>query len=78
MEELQTFPLAMIYPSIDNFPRHPSQLYEAFFEGIFLFLILILIYNKKFLNNNFGIASAVFLIYLWITSFFYRIFKRTR
>lgn len=23
-----------------NLPRHPSQLYEAFFEGIFLFLIL--------------------------------------
>ena len=28
------FPLAMIYPSIDQAPRHPSQLYEAFFEGI--------------------------------------------
>lgn len=25
---------------IVNLPRHPSQLYEAFFEGIFLFLIL--------------------------------------
>ncbi len=28
------FPLAMIYPSIDQAPRHPSQLYEAFFEGV--------------------------------------------
>ena len=28
------FPLAIIYPLIDNNPRHPSQLYEAFFEGI--------------------------------------------
>ncbi len=26
--------------SFVNLPRHPSQLYEAFFEGIFLFLIL--------------------------------------
>ena len=64
------FPFAMIYPSIDNFPRHPSQLYEAFFEGIFLFLILILIYNKKFLNNNFGIASAVFLFTYGLLRFF--------
>ena len=34
------FFFAMIYPNIDNKPRHPSQLYEAFFEGIVLFLIL--------------------------------------
>lgn len=30
-----------------NFPRHPSQLYEAFFEGIILFLILWTIRNHK-------------------------------
>ena len=35
------FPLAIIYPLIDNNPRHPSQLYEAFFEGVILFVILL-------------------------------------
>ena len=35
------FPFAMIYPSVDQLPRHPSQLYEAFFEGIILFLIIL-------------------------------------
>ncbi len=30
-----------------NLPRHPSQLYEAFFEGIFLFVIFWLIRKKK-------------------------------
>jgi phosphatidylglycerol:prolipoprotein diacylglycerol transferase len=30
-----------------NLPRHPSQLYEAFFEGIVLFGILWLLRNKK-------------------------------
>ena len=30
-----------------NLPRHPSQLYEAFFEGIVLWLIIWLIRNKK-------------------------------
>ena len=34
------FKFAMIYPTIDNLPRHPSQLYEAFFEGIILFIIM--------------------------------------
>ena len=35
------FPFAIIYPNIDQFPRHPSQLYEAFFEGFLLFTILL-------------------------------------
>jgi len=30
-----------------NLPRHPSQLYEAFFEGIFLFVIFWLLRKKK-------------------------------
>ena len=46
------FPLAMIYPSIDQAPRHPSQLYEAFFEGFLLFIIL-RHYNKKNYRHNF-------------------------
>lgn len=36
----------MIYPFLDATPRHPSQLYEFFFEGIVLFIILWL-YTKK-------------------------------
>ncbi len=33
-------PWAMIFPNSDGLPRHPSQLYEAFFEGLVLFVIL--------------------------------------
>lgn len=34
-------PIGMVFPSApDMTPRHPSQLYEAFFEGIFLFAVL--------------------------------------
>ncbi len=29
-----------------NLPRHPSELYEAFFEGIFLWLVIWLIFRK--------------------------------
>ena len=53
------FPFAIIYPLIDNNPRHPSQLYEAFFEGVVLFIILYLIFIKKYTA---GIISAYFLI----------------
>ncbi|KZN66789.1 prolipoprotein diacylglyceryl transferase [Pseudoalteromonas luteoviolacea] len=34
-------PWAIIFPTGGDVPRHPSQLYEAFFEGLVLFLILV-------------------------------------
>ena len=33
-------PWAMVFPNAGGLPRHPSQLYEAFLEGICLFIIL--------------------------------------
>ena len=37
----------VIFPKIDNIPRHPSQLYEAFLEGLILFLIMNFIFLRK-------------------------------
>ncbi len=34
------FPWAIVFPTGGNLPRHPSQLYESFFEGVILFTIL--------------------------------------
>ena len=45
---------------IDNINRHPSQLYEALFEGLILFLILNYLYKKLFTQT--GLISSVFLI----------------
>ena len=56
------FPFAMIYPSIDRLPRHPSQLYEAFFEGIILFIILIYYNKTNYFKNNFGLVTSLFFI----------------
>lgn len=39
-------PWGMVFPFVDNQPRHPSQLYEFFLEGIVLFAILF-IYSRK-------------------------------
>jgi phosphatidylglycerol:prolipoprotein diacylglycerol transferase len=33
-------PWAMIFPSVDNLPRHPSQLYQFALEGVLLFALL--------------------------------------
>ena len=43
--------------SMVNLPRHPSQLYEALFEGIVLWLILWFIIRKKKPFNGFVIGS---------------------
>ena len=63
------FPLAMIYPSIDQAPRHPSQLYEAFFEGVLLFIILRYCNKKNYSQNNFGFITSLFLILYGIFRF---------
>ena len=63
------FPLAIIYPLIDNNPRHPSQLYEAFFEGIILFIILLFYFSNKPKTYMIGKISSLFLIYYSIFRF---------
>ena len=63
------FPLAIVYPLIDNNPRHPSQLYEAFFEGIILFLILLFYFRKKPKQYIIGNISGLFLIFYSIFRF---------
>tara|TARA_Y100001970_G_scaffold39023_1_gene48047 strand:- start:14565 stop:15359 length:795 start_codon:yes stop_codon:yes gene_type:complete len=50
----------IIFPNIDSLPRHPSQIYEAFLEGLILFIILNFLLRKKILGK--GIISSLFLI----------------
>ena len=71
---ITSVPWAVIFIQIDNLPRHPSQLYEAFLEGIILFLLLIY-FKNKFLNKP-GVISGLFLIFYSIFRFiseFYRV-----
>ena len=50
----------VIFPKIDNIARHPSQLYEAFLEGLILFVILNFVLLQK--NYRIGTCSYLFLI----------------
>ena len=61
-------PWAVKFINVDDLYRHPSQIYEAFLEGIILFLLLNFIF-KKFLFRS-GIISSLFLIYYSIFRFF--------
>ena len=53
---------AVIFKKIDNLSRHPSQIYEAFFEGIILFILLNFVFKKYFFKSP-GIISAIFIIF---------------
>ena len=68
--KITDFPFAVIYPSIDNEARHPSQLYEAFFEGIILFIILFVYFNRDIKKNKMGNISSLFLIFYSLFRFF--------
>ena len=55
-----TVPWAVVFPNVDQIPRHPSQLYEAFFEGLILFFLLNIFMSKQ--NYKIGKCSYMFLI----------------
>jgi phosphatidylglycerol:prolipoprotein diacylglycerol transferase len=56
-------PWAMVFPRAgDGMPRHPSQLYEAFLEGIVLFTILQIGIRIFRWQERRGLVSAVFFL----------------
>ena len=61
-------PWSVVFVKIDNLSRHPSQIYEAVFEGLILFYILNFILIKNLKNS--GVISSYFLIYYSIFRFF--------
>ena len=67
-------PWAVKFFQVDNLSRHPSQLYEAFFEGIILFFILIYFKNRSFLKKP-GLISGIFLILYSLFRFIIEFFR---
>ncbi|WP_336813744.1 prolipoprotein diacylglyceryl transferase [Bosea sp. MMO-172] len=59
------FPYAMVFPNGGPLPRHPSQLYEAFGEGLLLFILVNLLVRfggfrrPGFVAGVFGMGYAV-------------------
>ena len=68
-------PWAMIFPTGGPFTRHPSQLYEAGLEGIFLFLVLTaMTYWVKALKIP-GTVTGVFVIGYALSRIFVEFFR---
>jgi phosphatidylglycerol:prolipoprotein diacylglycerol transferase len=70
---ITSVPWGMYFP-LDSYHQlhHPSQLYEACFEGIFLFVILWSIRKKKYFD---GFLSSLYLISYGIVRFFIEFFR---
>ena len=51
MESETNLPWGVKFIKIDNIIRHPSQLYEALFEGLILFVILLYFRNKGLIRT---------------------------
>ena len=64
---------SVVFPTVDMMPRHPSQLYEAFFEGVVLFIIMNFIISKK--NYEIGTCSYLFLIFYGLFRIFSEFFR---
>ena len=54
-------PWAMVFPAGGLAPRHPSQLYEALFEGVVLFIVLWQLSRIMALRERHGFLAGVFL-----------------
>jgi len=67
-------PWSVQFVVIDSIKRHPSQLYEAFFEGIILFFILRYFFKNDYLKVP-GKISALFLVFYSLFRFFIEFFR---
>ena len=67
--------IGIIFNHIDNFSRHPSQIYEAILEGLLLFLILFFIQNRKKIIYKNGLISSFFLIFYSLFRFICEYFR---
>jgi phosphatidylglycerol:prolipoprotein diacylglycerol transferase len=66
-------PWAMVFPNGGPLPRHPSQLYECFLEGVVLFVLLWFLKEKKMPS---GYILASFLILYGLFRSFVELFRQ--
>ncbi|MDX2237901.1 MAG: prolipoprotein diacylglyceryl transferase [Hyphomonadaceae bacterium] len=55
-------PWAMTFPGAGPLPRHPSQLYEAFLEGLVLFIVLRVATHRFNALQKPGLTTGLFLV----------------
>ena len=68
-----SLPFGVVFPLGGPLPRHPSQLYEAFLEGVVLFVLVRL--AARLIPKRTGIPFAVFLIGYGVSRFLVEIVR---
>ncbi len=66
-------PWAMVFPGGGPLPRHPSQLYEFFLEGVILFTILWLLKDRI---SRSGVITSLFIILYGVFRFTLEFFRQ--
>ncbi len=72
-----TLPFAFIFASVDNIPRHPSQLYEAIYAGL-LFILFIYLWKNKRQHLAPGFMFGLFCVLLFTFRFFIEFLKENQ
>lgn len=70
---VSTVPWAMVFPGGGPLPRHPSQLYEFFLEGV---VLLVILWKLKDRPHPTGSILAFFLIFYGIFRSFVELFRQ--
>jgi phosphatidylglycerol---prolipoprotein diacylglyceryl transferase len=65
---------AMVFPGVDDLPRHPSQLYEAALEGLLLFVVLLFFIRGGALKRP-GLTTGIFLVGYGMARIFCEFFR---
>jgi phosphatidylglycerol:prolipoprotein diacylglycerol transferase len=69
---VSSLPWAMVFPSGGPLPRHPSQLYEFFLEGVVLFGLVWVLKDR---HTGKGALSSLFFIFYGIFRFVVEFFR---
>jgi phosphatidylglycerol:prolipoprotein diacylglycerol transferase len=65
----------MVFPAGGDEPRHPSQLYEAFSEGLVLFCVLFYVMRFTKIPSRYGATFGIFLIGYGVSRFIIEFFR---
>ncbi|MDG7055948.1 MAG: prolipoprotein diacylglyceryl transferase [Wolbachia endosymbiont of Meromenopon meropis] len=73
---ITNMPFGMVFSkSGDNLLRHPSQLYEAFFEGLLFFVVINLLFFLTKIRLNCGVLTGVAIMWYGIVRFILEFFR---
>lgn len=68
-------PWSVVFPRGGELARHPSQLYEAFLEGLVLFAVLAILAHRPGTRARVGLLTGVFLVGYGFARTFVELFR---